>query len=136
MTMQTIKIKTLEKQRMVDVTKQVQQRVKESGVISGICTVFCPHTTGAVTLQENSDPDVKLDLLDALDRAVPAKANYRDADGNSAAHVKASLIGSSVTMFVENGKLVLGSWQAVFFCEFDGPRDRSLLVRVSGDPSA
>ena len=136
MTMQTIKIKTLEKQRMVDVTKQVQQRVKESGVISGVCTVFCPHTTAAVTLQENSDPDVKLDLLDALDRAVPAKANYRDADGNSAAHVKASLIGSSITMFVENGKLVLGSWQAVFFCEFDGPRDRSLLVRVSGDPSA
>ncbi len=133
--MQTIKIKTEERQIMIDVTKLVAAKVKESGVTSGVVRVFYPHTTGAVTLQENSDPDVKLDLLDALDRAVPAKANYRDADGNSAAHVKASLIGSSVTMFVENGKLVLGSWQAVFFCEFDGPRDRSLLVRVSGDPS-
>ena len=128
--MQSLKIKTLEKQRMLDVTKMIQTKVKESGVTSGTCVVFCPHTTAAVTLQENSDPNVKLDLLDALDRAVPTKANYRDAGGNAAAHIKASMIGSSVTMFVENRKLVLGSWQAVFFCEFDGPRDRNLLVRV------
>jgi secondary thiamine-phosphate synthase enzyme len=132
MTMQTIKIKTGEKQRMMDVTKQVQAQVKESGVIRGSCTVFCPHTTAAVTLQENADPDVKLDMLAALDRAVPATAKYRHAEGNSPAHIKASLVGSSVTLFVENRKLVLGSWQAVFFCEFDGPRDRHLLVRVSG----
>jgi len=134
--MQSIKIKTLEKQRMLDVTKLIQAKVKESGVTTGICTVFCPHTTAAVTLQENSDPNVKLDMLDALDRAVPLKANYRDAGGNAAAHIKASMIGSSVTMFVENRKLVLGSWQAIFFCEFDGPRDRNLLVRVSVDAAS
>ncbi|HVO29233.1 MAG TPA: secondary thiamine-phosphate synthase enzyme YjbQ [bacterium] len=134
--MQTIKVKTTEKQRMIDVTKQIQAQVKESGVTSGICTVFCPHTTAAVTLQENADPDVKLDMLDALDRAVPLKANYRHAEGNSAAHIKASMIGSSVSVFVENRKLVLGSWQAIFFCEFDGPRDRSLLVRVIPDRAA
>lgn len=134
--MQTIKIKTTEKQRMIDVTRQVQTQVKESGVTSGVCTVFCPHTTAAVTLQENADPDVKRDMLDALDRAVPLKANYRHAEGNSDAHIKASIVGSSVTMIVENRKLVLGSWQAVFFCEFDGPRDRSLLVRVIADRGA
>jgi secondary thiamine-phosphate synthase enzyme len=132
--MQTIKIKTQEKQRMQDVTKQVQAYVKECGVIRGTCTVFCPHTTAAVTLQENSDPDVKEDMLAALERMVSGK--FKHAEGNSAAHIKSSMIGSSVTMFVENRKLVLGSWQAVFFCEFDGPRDRNLLVRVSPDPGS
>lgn len=131
MTMQTLKIKTTEKQRMIDVTKQVQGRVRESGVTRGVCTIFCPHTTAAVTLQEKTDPDVKRDMLDALDRAVPLKANYRHAEGNSAAHIKASLVGSSVQLFVENRKVVLGSWQAIYLCEFDGPRDRSLLIRVS-----
>lgn len=129
--MQTLKIKTTEKQRMIDVTKQVQSRVRESGVTRGVCTIFCPHTTAAVTLQEKTDPDVKRDMLDALDRAVPLKANYRHAEGNSAAHIKASLVGSSVQLFVENRKVVLGSWQAIYLCEFDGPRDRSLLIRVS-----
>lgn len=129
--MQTIKIKTEASQIMIDVTKLVAAKVKESGVASGIVRVFCPHTTGGVTLQENADPDVKLDMLDALERAIPTKGKYRHAEGNSAAHIKASLIGSSVVVFVENRKLVLGSWQAIFFCEFDGPRERSLLVRVT-----
>ena len=133
--MMTIKIKTEERQIMIDVTKLVAAKVKESGVTSGTVRVFCPHTTGAVTLQENADPDVKLDMLDALERAVPTKGKYRHEEGNSAAHTKASLIGSSVVIFVENRKLVLGSWQAIFFCEFDGPRERSLLVRVSPEAS-
>lgn len=131
--MQTIKIKTDANQAMTDVTKLVAARVKDSGVASGICRVFCPHTTAAVTLQENTDPDVKTDMLGALEKAIPTKGKYKHAEGNSAAHIKASLVGSSVTVFVENRKLVLGAWQAIYLCEFDGPRDRNLLVRVTSD---
>jgi len=132
-TIQTVKIKTEESALMVDVTKLVAAKVKESGVSRGICTVFCPHTTAAVTLQVGTDPDVKHDLLGTLERLVPVKGKYRQPEGNSHAHIKASLVGSSLTIIVENRKLVLGSWQAIYFCEFDGPRDRSLLVRVSPD---
>jgi secondary thiamine-phosphate synthase enzyme len=131
--MQTIKIKTEESAVMIDVTKLVAAKVKDSQVASGLATVFCPHTTAGVTLQVGVDPDVKLDMIETLERIVPRKGKYRQPDGNSGAHIKASLVGSSVTVFVENRKLVLGSWQAIFFCEFDGPRERSLLVRVSPD---
>lgn len=131
--MLTIKIKTEEKQTMVDVTKQVAAKVKEIGIASGLCTVFIPHTTAGVTLQVRVDPDVKADMLEALERAVPTKGKYRNPEGNSSAHIKASLVGSSAAVFVENRKLVLGSWQAIFLCEFDGPRERSVLVRVSPD---
>jgi len=127
--MTSVKVKTSTREHMVDVTKQIQAEVKNSGVATGICTVFCPHTTAGVTLQENSDPDVKADMIQSLSRIVP-REGHRHAEGNSDAHIKSSLIGHSVTMFVENRKLVLGSWQAVFFCEFDGPRERNLLVRV------
>ncbi len=128
--MQSLKVQTTEKQSMIDVTRMVASRVRESGVGTGTAVVFCPHTTAGVTIQENSDPDVKADLLDALERAVPTKGKYRHAEGNAAAHIKSSLIGSSVTVFVENRKLVLGRWQAIFFCDFDGPRERTLLVRI------
>jgi secondary thiamine-phosphate synthase enzyme len=129
--MLTLKIKTDQKQSMIDVTKQIAAKVKESGVASGVCTVFVPHTTAGITTQVSTDPDVKLDMVDALDRMVPAKGKYRQPDGNTHAHIKASLVGSSVTAIVENRKLVLGTWQGIFLCEFDGPRDRSLLIRVS-----
>ena len=130
--MLTLKVKTEQKQAMLDVTKLIAAKVKESGVASGVCTVFCPHTTAGITTQVATDPDVKLDMIDALDRMVPAKAKYRQPEGNTHAHIKASLVGNSVTAIVENRKLVLGTWQGIFLCEFDGPRERSLLIRVAG----
>ena len=129
--MHTIKVKTEQKQAMIDVTKLISARVKEAGIASGICTIFCPHTTAGLTTQVSTDADVRADMLDTLDRLVPAKAKYRQPEGNTHAHIKASLIGSSVTVIVENRKLVLGTWQAIYLCEFDGPRERSLLVRVA-----
>ncbi len=107
--------------------------VRKAGVRSGIAVVYVPHTTAAVTIQENADPDVRSDLLLALENAVPEKAArgaYRHAEGNSDAHVKSSLVGSSVTIVVEGGDLLLGTWQGVFFCEFDGPRRRTVHVKV------
>lgn len=131
--MLTIKVKTEQKQGMIDVTKQIAAKVKESGIASGVCTIVCPHTTAGITTQVSTDPDVKLDMVDTLDRIVPAKGKYRQPDGNTHAHIKASLVGNSVSAIVENRKLVLGTWQAIFLCEFDGPRERSLLVRVIAD---
>lgn len=129
--MHTIKVKTEQKQSMIDVTKLIAAKVKETGVASGVCTIFCPHTTAGVTTQVSTDADVRADMIDVLDKLVPAKAKYRQPDGNTDAHIKASLVGSSVTVIVENRKLVLGTWQAIYLCEFDGPRERSLLVRVA-----
>jgi secondary thiamine-phosphate synthase enzyme len=128
--MKTLKLQTTSRVEMVDVTEQIRRVVRDSGVMSGLCFVFCPHTTGGVTLNENTDPDVRTDFERALAAAVPRQGPYVHSEGNSDAHVKASLIGSSVTMLVENGKLVLGQWQAVYFCEFDGPRSRTLVVKV------
>ncbi|HEX7127377.1 MAG TPA: secondary thiamine-phosphate synthase enzyme YjbQ [Thermodesulfobacteriota bacterium] len=130
--MKTLKLQTTSRVEMVDMTEPIRRVVRESGVMSGLCFVFCPHTTGAVTLNENTDPDVRTDFDRALAAAVPRQGPYVHSEGNSDAHVKASLIGSSVTMLVENGKLVLGQWQAVYFCEFDGPRSRTLVVKVLG----
>lgn len=116
---------------MIDITDKVATFVRESGLRDGICHVFVPHTTAAVTINENADPDVPRDILDSLDRVVPLSNRYRHAEGNAAAHVKASLLGASQTVFVENGRLVLGTWQSLFFCEFDGPRTREVLVGLS-----
>ena len=113
---------------MIGITARVATLVRESGLRDGICRVFVPHTTAAVTINENADPDVPRDILDSLDRVVPLSNRYRHAEGNAAAHVKASLLGASQTVFVENGRLVLGTWQSLFFCEFDGPRTREVLV--------
>jgi secondary thiamine-phosphate synthase enzyme len=127
--MRTLKLGTSSRVQMVDVTAEVRKLVRESGVMSGMCFVFCPHTTAGITLNENTDPDVRRDFDLALARVVPREGFTHD-EGNSDAHVKASLVGSSVTILVENGKLVLGQWQAVYFCEFDGPRSRTLVVSV------
>lgn len=115
---------------MLDITRQVAQAVRESNVKDGICTVFIPHTTAAVTINENADPDVTHDILDKLDREFPRSDGYRHFEGNSASHIKAALIGFSETILVENGSLVLGTWQGIYFCEFDGPRTRSFVVDV------
>lgn len=117
---------------MVDVTSRVAEAVRADGVAEGWAQVFCPHTTAGVTINENADPDVVTDVLDTLRRLVPRDAGYRHVEGNSDGHVKASLVGSSVTIPVAAGRLVLGTWQGVYFCEFDGPRSRKLLVTTVG----
>lgn len=114
---------------MIDITAAVQKAAGEENILSGIGVVYTLHTTAAVTINENADPDVRRDILAALERAVPLVADYRHAEGNSAAHVKSSLVGASEMVIVENGRLVLGTWQSLFFCEFDGPRSRKVLVK-------
>ncbi len=127
----TIDVPTHERDEMIDLTAQVAAAVEESGVVQGVATVFVPHTTAAVTINENADPDVVHDMLGALDKAIPAKQSFfRHAEGNSAAHVKSSLVGCSTQVLVEKGQLVLGTWQAVYFCEFDGPRKRKTVISV------
>jgi secondary thiamine-phosphate synthase enzyme len=117
----------------LDITAVVKQAVATSGVTAGTCVVYCPHTTAAVTIQENADPDVPRDILMWLNRLVPKDVpGFKHAEGNSDAHLKASLVGSSVTLLIENGGPALGTWQGVFFCEFDGPRDREVWVHVAG----
>jgi secondary thiamine-phosphate synthase enzyme len=131
MAFKTVTVKTDGKQVFVDITAQVRIVVRESGVKSGTCRVFVPHTTAAVTLNENADPDVRHDILSCLEKLVPSTGAYRHAEGNAHAHIKAGLVGSSVVVFVEAGQLVLGTWQSVFLCEFDGPRTRNVMIRVS-----
>ncbi len=125
-------ISTTKHTQMVDITDLVQKAVEESGVTDGICTVFIPHTTAAVTINENADPDVVRDFTAELGKLVPWEDGYRHLEGNSAAHLKASLIGFSQQIIVDGGKLALGTWQGIWFCEYDGPRRRSVYVKVMG----
>ena len=128
--MNTLEIRTRSREEIVDLTAEVQEIVSASGVKNGLCLVFVPHTTAGVTINENADPDVRADILTALRRAIPDSLPFAHSEGNSPAHVKASLIGSSVTVVVADGKLRLGTWQGIQFCEFDGPRSRKLYVQV------
>ena len=128
--MKEISVETHSRVEMIDITAAVQKAVREEKIEKGICLVYTPHTTAAITINENADPDVPRDILAALDRAVPLSANYRHAEGNSAAHVKSSLVGASELVIIENGRLVLGTWQSIFFCEFDGPRTRKVLISM------
>lgn len=128
---QQIPVKTSSRSQLLDITIEVQNAVKESGVTDGLCTVYVPHTTAGVTINENADPDVVRDILDTLNRLVPQSDAYRHREGNADSHVKASMMGFSVNVFVENGRLLLGTWQGIYFCEFDGPRSRQVHVRVS-----
>jgi secondary thiamine-phosphate synthase enzyme len=116
---------------LVDIHKQVAQAVRDSGIVDGICYVYNPHTTGAVTINEGADPTVQTDIVMALENIIPFKLNYRHMEGNSPSHVLASLFGASETLFVDQGRLVLGTWQKIYFCEFDGPRTRTVHVRVT-----
>ncbi len=126
-------VKTRSRFEMIDITNEVRSVLKKTGVKEGICYLFVPHTTAAVTINENADPDVPRDILMEMDKAIPMSDNYRHMEGNSAAHIKASLFGSSETVFIEGGNLVLGTWQSIFFCEFDGPRTRKVMVRFVPD---
>ena len=128
--MHKIKVETAGPREIVDVTASVSRLLREIGVMKGVCHLFVPHTTAGITINENTDPNVRHDMLQALERMVPASGEYRHAEGNAAAHILASLVGSSTMAFVENGKLVLGAWQAIYLCEFDGPRTRTVLIRV------
>jgi secondary thiamine-phosphate synthase enzyme len=119
---------------METITSEVQRVVRESGVQSGVCHVFVPHTTAGITINEDADPTVKRDILYELNKVIPFQDGYQHAEGNAAAHIKTTLVGPSLTIFVENGRLVLGTWQGIFFCEFDGPRQRRVLVKVVPDP--
>jgi secondary thiamine-phosphate synthase enzyme len=128
--METLRVKTERRTQLVDLTAVVERAVKASGVASGVCYVYVPHTTAGVTINEHADPDVAADLEGVFDRLVPHAGPYRHSEGNSDSHAKATLVGSSQIIFIEDGKLALGRWQGVFFCEFDGPRDRRMYVKV------
>jgi secondary thiamine-phosphate synthase enzyme len=135
MATQILKIKTARRMQLVNVTTQVQQAIEKSHVTAGLCFLYVPHTTAAIMINECADPDVASDLECAFDRLIPFEGPYRHAEGNSDSHMKSVLVGASQTIFVEGGKLQLGRWQGIFFCEFDGPRDRHLQVKVVADPS-
>jgi secondary thiamine-phosphate synthase enzyme len=126
----TLVVRTSGRVELLDITHLIQRAVAESGVKSGLCMVYVPHTTAAVTINENADPDVKIDIIKELNKIVPFNDHYSHLEGNAAAHIKSSLVGTSEILVVEEGSLVLGTWQGICFCEFDGPRSRKVLVKV------
>jgi secondary thiamine-phosphate synthase enzyme len=128
--MEVLRVKTGRRTQFMDVTEEVKRVVAASGVVSGVCYLYVPHTTAGATINEHFDPDVATDLEGLFERFVPRSGPYRHAEGNSDSHAKAVLTGTSQMIFLENGKLVLGQWQGVFFCEFDGPRERKLWVKI------
>jgi secondary thiamine-phosphate synthase enzyme len=129
--MTLLTIETAARFEMIDITGRVAALVRESKIRQGVCHAFVPHTTAAITINENADPDVPRDILATLDRVVPLSGRYRHAEGNSAAHIKASLFGASQTLLIDDGALVLGTWQSLFLCEFDGPRTRKVLIKLT-----
>jgi len=129
--MHQFEVRTRQRSEMIEITGQVKDTIRSAGVKRGLCVVYCPHTTAAITINENADPDVVHDVLLWYDRLVPhEQPGFRHAEGNSDSHIKATLVGPSVTILVENGSPVLGRWQGIFLCEFDGPRTRAVMVQV------
>ena len=131
--MTTFQVKTTRRDDMVDITRQVSQAVQESVIKDGLCTIFIPHTTAGITINENADPDVVRDMIKALDKMVPWNDDYRHFEGNSAAHIKSSMMGFSQQVIVEGGQLVLGTWQGIYLCDYDGPRLRKVIVKTLGN---
>lgn len=125
-----LEIKSRSRCEMLDITNQVKRIVKESGIKDGICHLYVPHTTAGITINEGADPDVVNDIISTLEKMVPYNGNYRHSEGNSAAHIKASLVGSSKSIPIDNGEMLLGRWQGIFFCEFDGPRSRKVILKL------
>ncbi len=130
-----VDIKTKSRVEFQDITLKVRDTVGASGVQSGVCYLYVPHTTAGVTVNEHADPSVAEDIMAQLEAMAPQHKNYRHLEGNAPAHIKASLVGSSKALFIEDGKIVLGTWQGIFFCEFDGPRNRNLLIKIMPDKS-
>ena len=130
--MQKIQVSTRRREELVDITSHVEKTVEKSGIISGLCVLYCPHTTGAITVNEGADPSVATDIVMGLGRLIPRDWGFSHLEGNSDAHIKASMIGPSETVIIDGGRLALGTWQRIFFCEFDGPRNRTFYVKVQG----
>lgn len=128
-----IEISTRSRQQLVEVTSIINECVKKSRVRNGVCFIYVPHTTAGITINENADPSVARDILNALDRLIPVDGDYTHLEGNAHAHVKASVVGHNAILLIEDGKLVLGTWQGVFLCEFDGPRKRKVLVKIMSE---
>ena len=129
--MESLEIRTRQRTEFVDITERVDALLRQKNIQEGICVVYCPHTTAAVTVNENADPDVVHDMLAWLNRSIPQhQPDFRHSEGNSDAHIKSSLVGTSVTLVVDKGALVLGRWQGIYFCEFDGPRTRQVHVQI------
>ena len=130
--MNTINIQTKKRSEFIDITREVQRAVNAQAVNEGACIVFCPHTTAGLTINENADPAVKKDILNHLEELAPEDRPYSHSEGNSDSHIKSFLVGSSLNIIIENKQLALGTWQGIYFCEFDGPRSRSVYVKVIG----
>lgn len=128
--MHTFTIRTNKHTEMLEITREVEGYIREQGITEGLCTVFIPHTTAGVTINENADPDVVRDMLMELNKIVPLDDGYHHMEGNSAAHIKSSMMGFSEQIIIKNGKLLLGTWQGIYFCEFDGPRHRKYIVQL------
>ncbi len=125
-----LNVKSKSKTEFIDITEDIRSLIKESGVQQGVCHIYVPHTTAGVTINEGADPAVKRDIIAALNRMVPFEGDYHHMEGNSAAHIKSTLVGAAQIVLIEEGKLLLGTWQSIYFCEFDGPRHRRVLVKI------
>jgi secondary thiamine-phosphate synthase enzyme len=128
--MNKVNVRTSKTQQFINITNQIEKAVADSGVADGIAVIFVPHTTAGVTINENSDPDVVFDIINSLEKTYPEQGRYTHFEGNSHAHIKASLMGSSATVIIEKGHLKLGRWQGIYFCEFDGPRNREVYIKI------
>lgn len=128
--LRTLNVKSRSRTELIDITAEVNQIVRESGIRSGICYLYVPHTTAGITINEGADPSVKKDILATLNKLIPFEGNYQHTEGNSDAHIKSSLIGVSVMAPIDEGRLLMGTWQSIFFCEFDGPRNRKVLIKI------
>jgi len=133
MEMKTFTVKTAKREQLVDITAEVMEIISKSRVNSGICVLYVPHTTAAITINENADPSVRVDIEETLSKLVPYGKGYRHLEGNADSHIKSTLVAPSITLIVENGRPVLGTWQGIFFCEFDGPRTRKVHVKIISD---
>ncbi len=125
-----IKIRSSRRIEMIDITPQVREIIRKSGVKEGICVLYVPHTTAAVTINENADPSVRVDIENTLSKLVPYGAGYAHLEGNADAHIKSTMVGPSENLLIRNGDILLGTWQGVFFCEFDGPRNRRIYIKI------
>jgi len=128
--MEKLSVRTSNRVELIDITDKVQAAVSKSGVKEGVCFIFCPHTTAGLTINENADPSVRRDIANSLSKLIPANAGYTHSEGNSDSHIKSSVLGSSLTVFIQGGRLAFGTWQGIYFCEGDGPRPREVWVKV------
>lgn len=128
-----IRVKTPEREILVDITSQIQEIIDKTNVVEGVCRIFVPHTTAAITINENADPSVKKDIADHLKELIPQKSSFAHAEGNSDAHIKSTLTGPSLIVLIHEGELVLGTWQGIMFTEYDGPRSRNVYIQIQGE---